>query len=201
MAKLSVDYDFCKVEIDKLSELQLNLDPLPPKYQKLVAEIVMLRLFYILENTFASLTMKILSGATYLDGTPASVLFASKNSQAAEYNMKTHGRKKAVGFLKWTKVSYIKDNVRYLVPAGEHFIVELDHHGVLIEEMRRVRNRIAHNNPGSRSNYREIVQKHYGAYLNSITPGMLLLSPNFSPPLLSQYLSKSKILIKSMIKG
>jgi hypothetical protein len=88
-----------------------------------------------------------------------------------------------------------------VIPTREHFLITLAFHTILIDEMRKIRNRIAHNNPSSRMMYQTVVRRYYGAEQKHISPGTLLLSTQFTPRLIDQYLSKSKILVKEMIKG
>jgi hypothetical protein len=201
MPKLDVDYLFCSSEIDKLSELELNLSALPPQFQKLVAEIVLLRLFYLFQESVASMATKLQCGARYLDGTSATVLAPAKSAISAQSNMSSLGRTKPRNNLKWSKVTDIKENVKYVIGPSDHFVTILDYHASFVDEMRRVRNRIAHNNLQARRNYSLVVKKHYGAFLNSVTPGTLLLSKRKSPRLLEQYLTKTKILIKNIAKA
>ncbi|HEY6803393.1 MAG TPA: hypothetical protein VI306_07425 [Pyrinomonadaceae bacterium] len=201
MSKLSVDYSFSSSEIDKLLDLEKNLPSLSPRFQKLVAEIVMLRLFYLFQESVASIATKLVCGASYIDGSMAAVLAPARSATAAHSNMRLFGRSKPRSSLKWSKVSDIKENVKYVVAPTEHFVTVLDHHGTFVDEMRRVRNRIAHNNLQARQNYRFIVQRYYGAFLNSVTPGTLLLSTRRSPALLNQYLTKTKILLKAIAKA
>jgi hypothetical protein len=67
--------------------------------------------------------------------------------------------------------------------------------------MRRVRNRIAHNNADSRRKYRIVVRQYYGAFVNTVTPGVLLGSNRHSPLLIEQYIRKSKIVVKEIVKA
>ena len=201
MPKVIVDYHVCRTEIDKLLDLEKQLGSLPPKYRKLVAEIVVLRLFYLLENAITSITIKLICGASYADGSSPSVLVSSPNKVSAINNMMHHGRTRPRYNLKWSQVSEIKKNLKHLLNLSDHFVTVLDNHASFIDELRRVRNRIAHNNRQSRQKYRDVVRRHYGAFINSATPGVLLLSTKNSPPLISQYLQKSRILIKQAIKA
>jgi hypothetical protein len=201
MPKVTVDYDICRKEIDKLISLEKQLGSLPPKYRKLVAEIVILRLSYLLENAITSIAVKIQCGAKYADGSLPVVMVGATNKQAALNNMIHHGRAKPRYNLKWSQVSEIKKNLKHVLNLSDNFVMVLDHHGSFIEELRRVRNRIAHNNRQSRKKYREVVKHHYGAFLNAATPGVLLLSPKNSPPLIAQYLLKSRILVKQAIRA
>ena len=67
--KLRVDERFFRTTSQRLQGLVPSLNTLAPGHRKLVAEIVMVRHFLLLENTLASVAAKILCGASYLDGT------------------------------------------------------------------------------------------------------------------------------------
>lgn len=201
MHRLNVDLQNFNREVDKLSDLEKNINYLPAKYQKLVAEIVLLRLFYLVENAFFSIACKVVCGAQYLDGSSPNVMISCRTVRSAEIQMKNHGRSRPRHTLKWSKASEIKENLKYVLDRHDHFVRTVDFHGTFIDEIRRVRNRIAHNNPTARNNYQVVVRRYYGAQLNGLTPGTLLISSRHSPNVLRQYLAKSKILIKELIKG
>jgi hypothetical protein len=200
MAKLKADYLELDSEIDKLIDLLSHISSLQPRFAKLVAEILLLRLFSSLEETIMSVTIKIGCGALYIDGNQPRLAMQSKSRQGAIDNMMKYGRKKP-RYLQWSKVKEIRENVRYVIDPNEHFLKELDRHNLFIEEMRWIRNRIAHNNTGARANYRKAILRYYGGYVNSVTPGTLLLSPRQKPVLIEQYLKKSRILVKTLVKG
>jgi len=200
MVKLEVDYLESDSEIDKLIDLLPHITSLQPIFSKLVAEILLLRLFDSLQETIMSVITKICCGALYVDGSQPKLVVQSKSRQGTIDNMMIHGRKKP-RYLRWSPVEEIRKNVRYIIDPNEHILNELDRHILFIEEMRWIRNRIAHNNTKARANYRKAVLRHYGGYVNSVTPGMLLLSPRQNPVLIEQYLKKARILVKTLVKG
>lgn len=200
MVNLAVDYSALSSETDKLVALLDDINSLRPKYAILVTEILLLRLFDSLVETITSITSKIMCGALYVDGSQPSLIIQSRSRVGALDNMRIYGRSKR-RHLRWTQVNEIKENVRYVVAVNEHFLNVLDSHMLFIEEIRWIRNRIAHNNATSRRNYRGAVLRYYGAYVNSVRPGILLLSPRQSPVLMRQYLIKSQILVKTLVKG
>jgi hypothetical protein len=201
MVKLEVDYLELYSGIDKLIDLLYNIGSLQPRFAKLVAEILLLRLFSSLEETIMSMTTKIGCGALYIDGSQPRLAVRSKSRQGAIDNMVKYGRKKPRWPLQWSQVKEVKENVRYIIDPNEHFLIELDRHMLFIEEMRWIRNRIAHNDTRARANYRKAILRYYGGYVNSVTPGTLLLSPRQNPVLIEQYLKKSRILVKTLVKG
>lgn len=200
MVKLEVDYSILSNETNKLIGLLNNISSLQPKYAKLVAEILLLRLFDCLGEAIMSITTKIMCGALYADGSHSGLLINSKSRQDAINNMINYNRIKP-RYLQWTQVKEIRKNVRYVIDPNEHLLNELDRHVLDIEEIRWIRNRIAHNNATARKNYRKAVLRYYGAHVNAVTPGTLLLSPRQTPILIRQYLIKSRILVKTLIKG
>ncbi len=200
MHNLGINLRDVNRDIDKLKDLERNIHNLSAKNQKLISEIVLLRLFSMLEDTIVIMACKIVCKATYLDGSTPIVLVNCSSSQNALQNMRNYNRTKEHK-LRWTKVTDIKENLKFVLDPNEHFIKVIDYHGADIDEIRRVRNRIAHNSPQSRRDYQVVVRRYYGSTLNHLTPGNLLMSTRFSPNLIQQYLIKTKILVKEMIKG
>lgn len=201
MPRLDLEYTFFRRETNKLIALHANISPLPPAYQKLVAEIIVLRLFDLLQNVIKSTAVKIICRARYIDGSAPLLLEPAGSRQEALSKMVYHNRTSPRNYLSWSKVNDIKKNVKYVISHSDHLLIVLNIHASFIEEVRRVRNRIAHNNSNSRKKYRLVVQSHYGAFVNSVTPGILLLSPRRTPTLMEQYLRKSTILVKEIVKA
>lgn len=201
MPSLRGDYTaFCS-QMDGLVDLCVNVAPLEAKYRKAVAEIALIRGFDLLQGIFLITAAKLVCGATYLNTTGANVLLPTRSQATALTNMTTHGRARPKKRMQWSKVSEIKDNCRYVIDTTEHFLTTLTNHSGLIDDMRNVRNRIAHNNSDSRRKYQLVVRHHYGAEMKHISPGTLLLSERFAARLIDQYLTQSKVLVKQMLKG
>jgi hypothetical protein len=200
MYRLGSDLKSFTNEASKLQNLQNNLYGLPPTYQKLVAEITLLRLFYLLEQAFELITCKVVCRASYLDGSKPLLLIACSNIGNARIQMRTYNRPKGRD-LRWTTVTDIEENAKYVLSIHDNLLQKFRSHKGFIDEVRGVRNHIAHNSSRSRTAYKTVVSNYYGAALNNITPGALLLSSRFSPCLINQYLSKSRILIKELVKG
>jgi len=201
MPSILPDYRLHDAETSRLLGLCRTLSTLQPIHQKLVAEIVLLRLFSLFENTISSICLKLVCGASYVDGTSPNLLLRARSVQNARALFQTHGRTRPRHDLKWSKAGEIKENLRYVINASDNVVAVVDRNGVLVDELRRVRNRIAHNNPQSRRNYREVVRRHYGAFLNHVTPGMLLLTQRLTPSLLEQYIRQQRIVVKDAVKA
>lgn len=202
MALLDVELRDCQAALDRLIGLHANLHILPATYQKLVAEVVMVRLFDIFQNHLKRIVCKIACGDIYLDGTVPSLLHRSRSMSGAESDMKSLGRKGELRHnLRWSTVSEIKKNVCFVIDPKDHLLVALDRHSQVINEMRCVRNRITHNNAKTRKDYSNVVLQRYGARVRGVTAGMLLLSPRWTPTLLETYLRSTRTLVRTLVKG
>jgi len=201
MPSITPDYRVHDLETSRLLSLSGTLSNLPPVHQKLVAEIVLMRLFDLFQNLVSSVSEKLVSGASFIDGTSPALLTSARSAQGARNLFQMHGRPRARQQLRWSKASDIKENVKYVIDSNDNFINVIDRNGSFIDEVRRVRNRIAHNNALSRRKYREVVRRHYGAYLNRVTPGVILLTTRLRPCLLDQYIRKARIFAKDLVKA
>jgi hypothetical protein len=140
------------------------------------------------------------TGANYVDGShPALMVPAARSNNDAIFQMRTHGRAKEIN-LRWSKATYIRENLKFVLSPADHFFVTIGTFGEEISEMRAVRNRIAHSNRNSRAEFAKIVFRHYGGSVNGVTPGILLLSPRRSPVLLEQYISISRAIVTACSK-
>jgi len=186
----------------RLTDVIDNLAGTDPRFQKLIAELVMVRLFSLVEEHLKSITLKVLCGAPYVDATSATLIVPCRNTRTALNNIITHGRTHPLHLysVKWTNVAAIKGNVRHLLNATEHMVTVLDQHSLIIDEMRNVRNHIAHGTQDTGRKFKGVVYRHYGATPNNVTPGVLLLSPRQTPILINQYIVSSRIIIRDMIK-
>jgi hypothetical protein len=157
MPSVLPDYRLHDAETGRLLALCGTLNTLQAAHQKLVAEIVLLRLFSLFENAISSICLKLACGAKYVDCTEPRLLVRSRSVQNARTLCQTHGRRRPRYELKWSKCSEIKNNVSHLIDPNDNIIVVMDRNGSLIDELRRVRNRIAHNNAQSRRSYGDVV--------------------------------------------
>lgn len=200
MPRLDVDFRSFDKETQKLNNLTNNINSLSPLHQKLVAEIMLLRLLSLLENTIESIFVKIACGANYLDGSVPILLGRANSYQSGLSLFRNYNRTSPRIYLKWTIVKEIKRNVKYVIDHSDTIYSILDQYNINIDEIRRIRNRIAHNNKNSRNKYKYVVMRHYGAYLNFITPGTLLLTKRKTPNLLVQYITTSRVFISDLVK-
>lgn len=169
--------------------------------QKLLAELVMLRLFDEFQEAIAGVAMRLACGAPYVDGSAPVLLTApARSTSGARQMYETFGRGKQAR-LRWSKASFINDAIKYVLDSSNALNTVCSANSVTIAEMQSIRNRIAHSNSNSRAAFAEVVQRHYGAKLNHVSPGMILISPRFSPTLLEQYLGACRAIVKGCAKA
>lgn len=182
-------------------QIVAGLSDVDVKLQKLLAELVMMRLFDELQEALAGIALRLACGTPYVDGTVPNLLVPpAKSTASARYLYENHGRAKAKA-PKWSKTSFINDTTKYVLDASDPFRTACSASSLVMSEMQAVRNMIAHRNAGARKNFSIVVKRHYGANLNNISPGLLLLSPRFSPTKLETYLDASRVLAKACARA
>jgi len=163
--------------------------------QKLLAELVMMRLFDEFMDAIDGIACRLACGTSYVDGSAPKLLAPPARSTAKARDLfQNHGRVKPK-FTKWSKTKFIKETTEFVLDPTDTFIQTCDQHGNLIAEMQAVRNRVAHGGTSARVAYAKIVKRHYGVQMNHISPGLLLLTPRFSPPLIHRYVSTCRVIV------
>lgn len=189
-------------ESGRLLSLSHSLSSLGPNHRKLVAEIVLLRLFLLTENTIASMCPKLLCGAAYMDNTMPKNLQTATNISKAKALISAYGRSKAVRYPKWSTAKFIKGNMKYTLDQSDPFFLSAQNHGQSLDEMRRVRNQIAHRSSSTREQFRQVVKKHYGGLKPGVSPGLMLISGALGPTtILSQYFGYCRVAVKEIARA
>jgi hypothetical protein len=179
-----------------------GMGTLPPALQRLVAELVMMRMFDELMESISGVAKRLACGAPYVDGTAPRLLVPPAHSTAQALDLfETLNRGPRRQYAKWSRASYINDTTQHVLDPTDSFTTSCSRHGGIIREMQGVRNRIAHGNGNARTAFARVVTRRYGANLNHITPGVLLISPRFQPPLLSQYLAAARVIARDAARA
>ena len=169
--------------------------------QKLLAELVMMRLFDEWQEAVAGVAYRLACGAPYVDGTIPNLLTGPATSTSnARTLFENHGRVKP-RYVKWSRVNFINDTTKHVIDAADPFVSACSAYSLQIAEMQAIRNRIAHKNARSREAFQVVVRRYYGANLNHVSPGLLLLSPRQSPPLLHRYLATCRVIVRDCAKA
>ena len=175
-------------------------DSLPRIY---LAEMIVVRLFALLQAVIEDSACRLICGAKYCDGSLPQLLRhrPTNGFERARKAMRFFNRSNPDGLhLRWISASTIKENLQHLLPANEHFISTIDGHGQFISDLRKVRNHIAHGNVKTRKSFDEVVRNNYGANVNTMTPGRMLLSSRFEPNLIEQYCRSTKVILLAVVK-
>jgi hypothetical protein len=200
MVRLQSDYDLFFHQSNKLLSLSASLHPLAMGHQKLVAEVVMIRLFMLFEGAAESICCKLCCGANYLDGSSPSLVSRQRSIAGALHSMENFRRSRPRR-ARWGDGAEIRENLRELIDGSDHCIQVFRNYASLITEMRFVRNRIAHGSSSARENFRKVVLKYYGGQCRGITVGTFLLSGRVSrPALLQVYVRSCRALISDLVK-
>ena len=187
--------------LDVLERYRSDSLMLEAKYQYFVAEVIMLRLFSILEQSIAEIAYKIVAGASYLNGNSPILLTSARNVAGAKTLLLTYGRRKPVQNLKFTKSKFIRDSVRYVINASDAFVVKSQWHGARIDEMRKVRNHLAHRNTSTRKEYNKVVRSIYGANLRIQTGPFLVSTKRRVPANIDRYIGEVRIIMHDLMNG
>ena len=199
---LAVDWKFADTSLTRLQKLIPDTRLLPPAQQKFVAEIAMIRMFLLLDNTFASVAAKLLSGAQYLDNSAPKRLATAASVASARVAMRTLGRQQPKRYLTWTQSKTIRDNLVHTMHSSDPYFGVIRNHATLLTELRFIRNHIAHGNSGTRADFRKVVVQHYGGLKRGVTPGLLLLTQAFgSTCLLERHLVSSRVLVRELVRA
>lgn len=204
MPSLQRDYADFKAETARLTKLLISTADLAPAHRKYIAEIALLRLAILIENSMKGVFCKLLRGAKFIDGTsPILLVPAQRNTPVAVQAMKTHGRLKPRSALPWNDGAEIRKNICLLIDRKDMCHSELIKHGSLMTEIRWIRNHIAHRNINSRNNFAKLIKKYYGASISGVTCGNLLVSPRVSAhrTLLETHIIKANVMIKDLVRG
>lgn len=198
---LSVPYEQFRRRALRHDQIAKALPTVDPRLQKMLAELVMMRLFDELQEALSGIALRLACGTTYADGTtPLLLVPPARSLDGALVLFSTQGRPKP-SHPKWSKVKYINDSTKYVLSNAEPFRQACTANTLAISEMQAVRNRIAHNNPNARIAFNTVLTRHYGAALNHITPGLFLLSNRFSQQKLDSYIQTCRLIVKTATRS
>lgn len=174
---------------------------LQPQFQGFIAEIIMLRLFSILEKAVIDISCRVACGAQYVNGIVPSPTIVARSLDDAINLFKTFNRTQALNYLKFTNVRSTNDAIKMVIPATEPFRYNLSSYSNQFEEMRKVRNQIAHRTSDTYNKYKSVIVCRYGSMLKIKTSVFLTSTSRERIPVLDQYITTVKLMINDMVKG
>ena len=174
---------------------------LPPEMYGFVAEMLMLRIFSILENCVREVSVRVACGVSYKNGVVSSPIIKCTSIQDALNRFKSEGRKKPLSYLRFTNVKYANQSIEHIINSSEPIRVKLLKYGVQFEEMRKVRNHIAHRYKNTYIEYESVIANRYGANLK-LKPSVFLTSTKRqSKAIIEEYLITVKVIIDDITNG
>lgn len=193
----------CSQLFSKLGHYQTivaGLRALEPRLQRLVAELVMLRLVDELQTAVAGIALRLACGAPYSDGSSPVLLLSPAASTAAALTVMESYKRRPKYRARWGRASDIRDTVKHVLAGTDQYCSAITANALVIAEMQAVRNRIAHRNGNSVAAFANVIRRYYGAQVG-ISPGALLLSSRFAPPLLERYLVACRVIVKDCARS
>ena len=188
-------------DIERLETFRTNSQSLAPMHQYLIAELIVLRLFSIVESAIEDIACKLVAGAPYVNGTSAARLFPAKSMDGARSAMLTFGRQTTRNYLRWTSARDIRESTSQVLNSTDPFIAYAQAHGNILNEMRKVRNFLAHRSPQARQGYREVVRVVYGANSRVGIEAFLTSRQRRSVAKVDEYLTRAKVMISDLARG
>ena len=198
---LSVTVREATAAIARLENFRADSRTLSAMHQHLIAELLMLRLFAILEFSIENLACKLVAGATYLNGDPPNRLVLARSLQAARSAMETHDRINGKITLRWTSSRDIRKSTSTVLCGTDPFLNNTSRHAHILTEMRKVRNYLAHKSASSRKGYREVLRSIYGANRLVRVESFLTSPRRHSPTKIDQYLASTRVIISDLAMG
>lgn len=210
MVTLNTDYARYVTATAKLMDIHVRSQGLEVEYQKLIAETLLLRLFYELDQCVEGVILKLVRGAKYLDGSsPVLLRPAFRSQDAARQHIISANRARGhrAYYLEWTTLAKVTLNLNGIVSASDHFLVTRNIFDGIYEEMRHVRNHVAHNTTSTRAKFSTVAQEIYTTTAG-ISPAKFLLSKRpavvgyvGNEMVIAQYIRWSKTFVKTLTKS
>ncbi len=174
---------------------------LSAEMQGFVAEMLMLRLFSILETCIREVSSKLACGVSYRNGVDSHPTIKCKSVKDALEKFKNEGRGGKSHQLHFANVHQTNEAIQYIINDREPFRVKLSRYGSIYEEMRCVRNHIAHRTHSTSINYKKIVKQRYGANHRIKTSSFLISDKRDGRVRIDDYIRTIRILINEITNG
>lgn len=173
---------------------------LESKFQHLIAEVIMLRLFSIIENCIRETAQKLACGSSYKNGINPIPIITCRSMSDACLKFQSYNRTKPIS-LRWTKVQFVNNSIKKIIPPTEPFRIKLVPFNNSYDEMRKVRNHIAHRTSSTYVDYKAVIIQNFGGQLKIKTGAFLTSTKRLSRAKIDTYFSISRIMINDLTNG
>ena len=156
-----------------------------------------------MEVSICDFALRLACGAVYKNGTPPVTHIVCTSISDARSKMLSYGRPptKPLSFLQWTTLKYINNSIKFTLDTSDKFYTNINTHKALIDEMRDIRNHIAHRTSSTSTKYYAQLNSLYGGN-PKITVGAFLLSTiRNTPSNIEKYLLSVPVILHDISKG
>lgn len=201
--KIAASYNRGINDVSIINGYVSNCASLEARYQYFICEIMLLRLFSILEITLEEIALKLACNAPYRNGSVPTILVNCKSMADAAFKMRTHKRAKRsqIRHLKFTNANNVKNCIEYVLDVNDKFFSSVNNYSSLIEEMRIVRNHIAHRNANTSKQYNKLLVQKYGGNPRLTIGAFLISTTRNNPSNLKKYLLSIPIILHDISNG
>jgi|GEM_PF-3500994 hypothetical protein len=204
---LAPDYAIFRKEVSYLRNIVSDSERLEPKYQRLIAEVALIRLSFCLDNVSEGIFSKLLAGAKYLDESRPTLLVSTKSIHMAKdyllsYNRTRQNKPFKMNYFSWADAAAYQDMIKHTFDSSDPCFSVITAHGAAIKEIKSVRNYVAHRSGSARTKYKSVLKQHYGADI-FVSAGQFLTTRRFSrimltPSPIQWYISAAEIFVKEL---
>lgn len=158
--------------------------PILKSKKYLIVELSFLKLYLAWEQFLEETFTRFMCGSITASGYSPN-RFVQPPTLKHAYSMVLEGK----SFVDWTKISNIIRRARMFFEEGEPYVTAVGSASSELEEMRRIRNRIAHRSEHSVRLFKEVVRQRIGSIPKGMRPGRFLLyiDPNTNQSFLEEY--------------
>jgi hypothetical protein len=178
--------------------IPLGIQPFEREHEEMLVELAFFKSFLYWEKFLEKSFIAYLMGDTPPKGNAPRRYFIPPNPQHAETVLGGHR-----GYIEWAAATNIISKAEHFFEEGGYFRKPIKGKQSKLEEIRKVRNAIAHISSFSEQSFQSVVRERLGHIPASITVGSFLLMrvPDTSPPIsfLDEYLSDLRFLANEIV--
>ena len=187
--------------VDRLIRYRADSIALVPMFQHLVSELVLLRLSAVMESAIDELACKLVAGATYTNGNHPVRLQTAGSIAKAKLIILVSRKGNRGRYLAWARASDIGDNLWKVLGNTEPIITYAKVHATLLDEIRKVRNYVAHNSVDSRNGFQKVIRTKYGANASVSAGAFLTSTQRWRTARSDDYLAGAKVIVADLSRG
>ncbi len=188
-------------DITHLNNYIISSKTLEAKYQHMISEVIMLRLFSILEHSISEFAFKFACGALYRNGNTPLVHRLCISMQDANTQMLSLGRKNPLPYHRWTKDSLIQKSIQNVLDISDSYFRQIQIHSNAINEMRIVRNHIAHKSANTKREFYSLLTTLYGGNPRMTAGAFLTSTTRHSRANIDKYIISLNVILNDISNG